>query len=242
MAGRRIFFLGGALFVALAIIAVLWGIQLEANRRLREQNDASRELLSRLAVLEVDNARLSNFVVHAETPLADEQLAELAKLRKEVEQLRHRTNDLQTMKTELRRLRAELSVARSNMASNTPPDVPVQDIFPRDSWAFAGYDTPEAAIESVTWAISQGNEDAYLASLAPDLQDEMQSQLADGSFAEVGPVEMSNAAGFRILDRETVSDDEWIVTLFMDGEGTETSLDLIRTPDGWKVQGQSVDE
>jgi hypothetical protein len=240
MTGRRIFF-GAALIVALAIIAVLWGIQLEANRRLREQADESRRLLSHLAILEVDNARLSNIVVQANTPLADAQLAELAKLRDEVELLRHRTNDLQTMKVELRRLRAELSSARSTMASNAPPDVPAGDIFPKDSWKFAGYDTPESAVESVTWAISQGDEDTYMAGLAPELQDEMESQLADGSFSELGPLVLGNAAGYRILDRQTISDSERIITLYMDGQGNQVSLDLIKGPDGWRVVGQSSD-
>jgi hypothetical protein len=240
MTGRRVFF-GAVLIVALAIIAVLWGIQLEANRRLREQADESRRLLSRLAILEVDNARLSNIVVQANTPLADAQLAELAKLRDEVELLRHRTNDLQTMKMELRRLRAALSDARSTMASNAPPDVPAGDIFPRDSWKFAGYDTPESAIESVTWAIGQGDEDTYMAGLAPELQDEMESQLADGSFSELGPLVLGNASGYRILDRQTISDSERIVTLYMDGQGNQVSLDLIKGPDGWRVVGQSSD-
>ena len=240
MTGRRVF-LGAALIVALAIIATLWGIQLEANRHLREQADASRQLLSRLAVLEVDNLRLSNLVVRANTPLAEAQLAELAKLRDEVEKLRHRTNDLQTMKAELRRLRVELSNARSVIASNAPPDVPAADIFPRDSWAFAGYDTPESAIESVNWAISQGDENTYMASLAPELQDAMQSQLADGSFADTGPLEMGNATGFRILSRETVSDNERIITVYMDGDGNEIPLRVIYTPEGWKVAGESDD-
>jgi len=142
MAGRRIFF-GAVMIVAMAVIAALWGMQLEANRHLREQADASRQLLSRLAVLEVDNNRLSNIVAQANTPLAEEQLAELGKLREEVRRLRNRTNDLQTLRTELRRLRGELSAARSSMTSNAPPDVPASDIFPRDSWKFAGYDTPE---------------------------------------------------------------------------------------------------
>jgi hypothetical protein len=234
--GRRIF-LGTTLIAALAVIAVLWGIQLEANRRLREQADASRKLLSRLEGLEVDNLRLSNIVVRANTPLAEEQLAELAKLRDEVQKLRHRTNDLQTMKLEIRRLRVQLANAQTVIASNAPPDVPAEDIFPRDSWAFAGYDTPEAAIESVNWAISQGNEDAYLASLAPELQDAMQSQLADGSFADTGPLEMSSATGFRILNRETISDNEWIITVYMDGDGNEIPLRMVKTPDGWKVAG-----
>jgi hypothetical protein len=240
MTGRRVF-LGAALIVALAIVAVLWGIQLEANRRLREQADASRQLLSRLEGLEVDNLRLSNIVVRANTPLAEDQLAELTKLREEVQQLRHRTNDLQTMKTEIRRLRVELANARGVIASNAPPDVPPSDIFPRDSWAFAGYDTPEAAIESANWAISQGDEDAYLESLSPELQDTMQSQLADGSFADTGPLEMANATGFRILSRETVSENEQVIVVYMDGDGHEIPLRVVKTPDGYKVAGESDD-
>ena len=241
MAGRRFFF-GAVLIVALAIIAALWGMQLEANRRLREQADASRQLLSRLAVLEVDNSRLSNIVAQVNTPLAEEQLTELNKLRDEVRRLRNRTNDLQTMRIELRRLRGQLSAARSTMASNAPPDVPASDIFPRDSWKFAGFDTPESAVESVTWAISQGDEEGYFNSLSPDLQDEMESELADGSFEDVGPLEMKGATGFRIVDRETISDDRQIITIYVDGQAEETPLQLIRTVDGWKVAPRGAGE
>jgi len=240
MTGRRVFF-GGTLIVALAIIAALWGMQMEANRHLREQADAARQLLSRLAVLEVDNLRLSNIVVRANTPLAEAQLAELAKLRDEVQQLRHRTNDLQTMRAELRRLRTQLSNARSMITSNTPPEVPAADIYPRSSWSFAGYDTPEAAIESATWAISQGDEDSYLASLSPQLQAEMQAELADGSFAETGPLQMGNTTGFRIVNRETISDNKRIITIYMDSDGHEISVPLINTPDGWRVAPESSD-
>jgi hypothetical protein len=234
VAGRRIF-IGAGLIVALAVMAALWGMQMEANRHLREQADASRQLLSRLAVLEVDNSRLSNIVAQANTPLAEEQLMELGKLREEVRHLRTRTNDLQSMRVEMRRLRAQLSAARSSMTSNAPPDVPAGDIYPRDSWKFAGFDTPESAVESVTWAISQGDEDSYFESLSPDLQDEMQSALIDGSFADLGPVELMGATGFRIVDRETISDGQQIITIYVDGQTDEMSLPLIKTPDGWKV-------
>jgi DNA gyrase/topoisomerase IV subunit A len=238
MAGRR-FFYGAVLIAALAIIAALWGMQLEANRHLREQSESSRQLLSRLAFLEVDNNRLSNIVAQANTPLAEEQLNELSKLRDEVRRLRNRTNDLQTMRTELRRLRTQLSLARSTMTTNAPPDVPASDIFPRDSWKLAGYDTPENAVESVTWAISQGDEDGYLDSLSPDLQDEMESELADGSFGDIGPLEMKGATGFRIVDRETISDDRQIITIYLDGPNEETSLPLVNTPDGWRVDSNN---
>ncbi|HWC61251.1 MAG TPA: hypothetical protein VHC44_16275 [Verrucomicrobiae bacterium] len=239
MIGRKSF-LGAMLIVALAIIAALWGMQLEANRRLREEAANSRQLLSRLAVLEVDDLRLSNIVAQANTPLADEQLAELSKLREEVQKLRLRTNDIQTLRTELRRLRVQLINVRMAATSNAPPDVPAGDIYPRESWKFAGYDTPEDAIESVTWAISQGDEENYLASLSPELQDEMESQIADGNFADLGPSEMEGASGYRVLDRETVSDTERIITLYMDGDGNIVPLTLVLTADGWRVSGQET--
>ena len=240
MTGRRILF-GATLIAALAVIAALWGMQAEANRHLREQADTSRQLLSRLAVLEFDNVRLSNIVAQANTPVAEAQLAELGKLRDEVRRLRFRTNDLQTMRTELRRLRGQLSAARSTMASNAPPDVPASDIYPRDSWKFAGFDTPEDAVESATWAIGQGDEDSYMESLSPDLRDEMESELVNGSFADIGPLEMANATGFRITDREVISENEQIITIYVDGQGGETQLRLVRTPDGWKIEPNGDD-
>jgi hypothetical protein len=238
MAGRKAF-LVGALIVALAIIAVLCGMQLEANRHLREEAAASRQLLSRLAVLEVDNLRLSNIVARANSPLAEEQLIELSKLREEVNHLRSHTNDLQTMRTEVTRLRTRLRGVQTAVASNEPPEVPPGDVFPRDAWSFAGYDTPEDAIQSVTWAISEGDEESYLASLSPELQDEMMSELEDGDFADIGPLQLSNATGYRILDRDSVSDDERVITLYMDGDPNIVSLYVVNTPDGWRVAGQT---
>src|ERR1700744_2619200 len=121
MTGRKIF-LGGTLIVALAIIAALWGMQLEANRHLREEASKSRDLLTRLAFLEVENFRLSNVVAQANTPLAAEQLVELSKLRDEVRRLRSSTNDLATLRAELLRLRTQLLSVQTAGASNAPPD------------------------------------------------------------------------------------------------------------------------
>jgi len=238
MTGRRVF-LGATLIAALAIIAVLWGMEMEANRRLREEAADAHQTLAQLALLEVDNVRLSNIVARATTPLAEAQLAELATLREEVKQLQHRTNDLQTLRVELRRLRAQLTKAQQAVGDKSPPDVPPEDIFPRDAWKMSGYDTPEAAIQSVNWAIGQGDEAAYLGSLAPTLRDQMQSQLADGSFADIGPMEMAATTGFRIVDRQTISDTQRVITVYLDGDGGTVTLMLIYTKDGWKILGET---
>ncbi|HEY2081564.1 MAG TPA: hypothetical protein VGI88_02180 [Verrucomicrobiae bacterium] len=237
MTGRR-FLMGVMVIAAVAIIVALWGMQRAAQRRLAAQADSSRQLLARLNDLEIENFRLSNTVAQANAPLADIQLAELDKLRQEVQLLRRRTNDIVTLQAELRRMRTELLSARNAMASNAPPALPPGDIYPRDQWTFAGFDTPEDALESLTWAISEGDEETYLAGLAPELRTEMQSTLGDGSFANAGPLEMSNATGYRIVDRESVSDNERIFTVYMDGDGNEVSLTLTNSPDGWQVSGE----
>lgn len=225
------------MIAALAIIAVLVAMQVEAHRRWREQTASSRDLLDRLNRLEVDNLRLSNIVAQSTTPLSDVQLAELDNLRREVESLRRKTNDLAALQGELSRVRDELTRTRSAIAANGPPDVPPEDIYPRENWSFAGYDTPEAAIETVTWAISQGDEQTYLASLTPQLSDAMQMEMSDGSFVDSGPMEMSDATGFRIIDREAPSDNERNITLYMDGQQNIVSLKVVNTPDGWRVSG-----
>jgi hypothetical protein len=52
----------------------------------------------------------------------------------------------------------------------------------------------------------------------------------------LGPLELKDATGFRIVDRETISDDRQIITIYVDPLG-EMSLPLIRTPPNgpWKI-------
>lgn len=237
MAGRRFFPIVTIVVAVAAIAAVCW-IQYEANQRLREQADRTHNLLGRLNGLEVENIRLSNILAQANTSLSEVQLAELEKLRLEVKQLRARTNDIKTLQAEVRRLRGVLS----SLSSNTPPDVPIEDIFPRDSWQFSGYDTPEDTLLTVTWAISQGDQDSYMAGLSPELRSEMQSQLADGSFGDVGPLELSGASGFRILDREAVGENQVVYRIYMDGENDSVDMVLEYIDGQWVVSGQGTGE
>jgi len=235
--GRKLVFAIAAI-VALADIGVFWAMKQIASRRLRDEADHSRALQVRLTNLEAENTRLSNLVAQADTPLADQQLAELEKLRDEVRLLRRKTNDVVTLQTELHHMRSELANVQTSLGSNAPPDVPAADIYPRDGWQFAGYDTPEHALESVTWAISQGDEDSYMAGLSPELQGEMQSQFTDGDFGDVGPLEMSSATGFRIVDRGGIGANIRTITVYMDGEGTFSTLTFQKTENGWTVVGQ----
>src|SRR4051812_27401049 len=98
---RRTLLLTTALVVCLGAIMVLWGMQYQARLQLRSQSDSLREQFKEIGQLEVENIRLSNIVVQANTPLSEVQLAELQKLREQLESLRRQTNQLQTLRSEI---------------------------------------------------------------------------------------------------------------------------------------------
>ena len=220
--------------VAIIALAVLLGKLYEARRQLRSQSASLQEQFRRLEDLEAENTRLSNIVARASTPLSEVQLAELQQLRAEVESLRNRTNEIAALRAELTRLRGVLSQAGGSSAAG-PPDVPAEDIYPRDSWEFAGYDTPENAIESLMWAVSQGDQDTYAAGLTPELQDDLQDDLANGSFATDAPLEMGDITGYRIVDRNVISDGEVTITVYVDGDGDLMPIVLDKTDNGWAI-------
>lgn len=222
--------------IAVIAVAVLLEMQYEARHQLRSQSDIMREQSRQLQELEAENVRLSNMVSRVSTPLADQQLAELADLRQQVEALRHRTNDIAGLETEIQRLKTVLSTAASSVdGGGTPPEVPATDIYPRDSWMFVGYDTPENTIQSIIWAVSEGDENTYAAGVTPELGNELQSEFEDGSFASDGPLEMGDVTGYRIVDRNVVSGNQVVVTLFMDGPNVLMPMTLQATENGWMV-------
>lgn len=233
------------LFIAIGAViaaAVLLEMQYEARRQLRSQSDAMHEQFKRLADLEAENVRLSNIVARANTPLADEQLAELQDLRQQVESLRRGTNEVGRLQAEIAKLRSALAVVGNSVNTGPPPEVPASDIYPKDSWTFAGYDTPENTIESMMWAISQGDQDTYAAGLTPELQSDMQSDFEDGSFLDDSQAELSDVTGYRIVDRDIVSGNEVTVTVFVDGSNEPMVVDLVETPDGqWAVKPNDSD-
>lgn len=221
--------------IAVVAVAVLLELQYEARHQLRSQSDTMREQSRQLQDLEAENIRLSNLVARAGAPLSDAQLAELADLRRQVEALRQRTNEIAGLQSEIDRLRGVLSTAANSVADNTAPDVPPTDIYPRDSWMFAGYDTPENTIQSIMWAVSEGDPDTYAAGVTPELGSELQGEFDDGSFATDGPLEMDDVTGYRIVDREVISGNQLMYTVFMDGPNELMQIPIEQTDGGYLV-------
>ena len=197
----------------LAVVVVLQYLSLS---RLRAENESLRLQLdewSKARVAQPDSAAVAN------DASARDQLSELLKLRAEVTQLRSQSNQIASLRERNEKLLASekekeaIWAARPKPASEkSPEDALPQDIHPKESWAFRGYGTPDATVESVSWAMLNGDKAKFLAGFSPDMLAKLQPLLdGDGFSREMSKIDRGE---FRILDRQTLSDDEMVLTVY----------------------------
>jgi hypothetical protein len=232
------------LFVGIGGAAWYCAVQHVELDRLRIQAEASRQRLDRVTQLENDNARLSNLVAQTEKPAAsitDRQLTDLLRLRNEVGMLRRQTNELEQLRTQNEQLQAASRTGRSSTASGTtnlPGAEPPLAVFPKDSWAFMGYATPEDAFQSLNWAALNGDVATLRSNLTLDAQNEFAKSFEHDSEAEIREKIMqkfSEKTEARILGKDVINDS--FVVLRVSGGGKEDDQDKLifqRVNGQWK--------
>jgi RNA polymerase sigma factor (sigma-70 family) len=209
--------------------------------QLRDENQSLRQQVDQLAPLQAENERLSNLIAQANAApaLSKDQLEELVRLRGEVGRLREATNAIAELTEENRQLRL-----RPSSTAKLPPNVPPGDIFPRESWAAAGYADPRSALETAIFSITKGDVQGYASSISPELLAAKQKELADQmqltgkslSDLQAETVQQYSAlTGYRILDEKTVSDDQVIMSIYLDGAGVQKAVRMKKIGDEWKV-------
>ena len=134
--------------------------------------------------------------------------------------------------------------AQSQPAAAIPAMAASENEFARESWAFKGYATPESALVSLVSAAVNRDVEGFLNSLSPEQQSRVrlrwqrqglsdETQFRNSISNQFGPIRM-----IRILNKETVSDNEVILRLQMEGEkgGTGTvGKKVQRIGNEWKV-------
>jgi RNA polymerase sigma factor (sigma-70 family) len=204
-------------------------LQKEHTEQIQQLQQERDNATNRLALLANETASLQNGTL------------ELLKLRGEVGTLRQRTNDLGKI------LQAGSGAAgRSLTADNTSQDSPGPANFPRDSWAFEGFATPEAAMKSFMWAKSTGDIKTVLASGTSELRQEVEAAyFKDKSEEERKAIlleNVKNVTGVEILKKMALSDDQVILQAHFGGspDKTYSILTMIKMDGEWKVS--SVEE
>jgi RNA polymerase sigma factor (sigma-70 family) len=144
----------------------------------------------------------------------------------------------------LREENARSLSAQSQRAAPIPAVAASENDFPRESWAFRGYATPEFALVSLVWAAVNSDVEGFLNSLSPEQQSRVrlrwqrqglsdETQFRNSISNQFGPIKM-----IRILNKEILSDSEVILRLQMEGEkgGTGTvGKKAQRIGNEWKI-------
>jgi RNA polymerase sigma factor (sigma-70 family) len=215
-------------------------IEHQAQTKLRDENAVLRQQTDQVAALQGENERLSNLLAQANgNQLSKEQLSELLRLRGEIGSLRRQTNDLGKLRAENQQLRSSLATA-NNAARSRPSGQPATTLesMPKESWAFVGYADPESAFQSTAWAMSQGDAKTLLASLAPETEELKNWQgKSEPEIAAKAKAEMEKVTGFKIVNKEAISDDEVVLTIYADGIGESARFKLQRIGNEWKFAG-----
>ena len=181
----------GALVVA--GVATPLVISHQTQSRLLQENESLRQQVAQLSKFPAENERLSNEVAQAQSSqaLAKQQASELLRLRGELGTLRQQQKESDRMKAALATERTRLPEMTDRRAKT--------DNIPRESWAFVGYASPEAALQSVVWAMSKGDLKTFLAGATPETQKLMAQQYAGKTDSEVASTLVHETDGLQEL-------------------------------------------
>ena len=179
----------------IAGVAVYWPQQGEL-RRFQADN---RDLVRREAQLTVER---------------DETAKTLSATRVELRNLQGEHLELTRLREEIVPLRAERDALKQRLAQ-VPAAAPVPKVSAKPGFyrtkgqlAFAGYTTPQAALESMTWAMLNGDYDQSVASLGPELQaEELAKPKGREEFEARRKVMAPLFKGMQILATKTFADD-----------------------------------
>lgn len=220
---------------ALAVVGVATPLVIQRESRLRQENRSLRQQIEQLAPVQAENEHLSNLLAQANNAqtLPNDQMSELLRLRGEVGSLRRQTNELGRLQGENQKLRS--SLANSKPGTQTAP---THENLPKESWVFAGYADPESAFQSAVWAMSQGDAKTFLASLAPEGAEFAKwHDMSDTDLSTQIKQEFEKVTGFKIIDKEAISDDAAILTVLAAGINESARFKVQRVGNDWKVAG-----
>jgi hypothetical protein len=183
--------------------------------------------------LAAENERLSNLVAQASSSrsLSEDQMRELLRLRAEVAALRQQGKAPASSPNENRQ--APTSAESADSSTN---------YWPRASWAFAGYASPNAALQSSLWAASKGDIKTLLGSFTGDAQKIAETLLSTNSDSAVAAAVMDQLVGFkslRVINSEVRDEDTVVLTTQTDeAGGLQVKKAMMKKVGGeWKLYG-----
>jgi hypothetical protein len=237
---------------ACVLVAFTW--QRRSLAQLRQQNETLLQTKEEAVRLALENEELPKLRAGSNSDQTGVASTDLLRLRNEARQLRAQLPELGRLRAENGRLAAEISsgIAAPQKLSE------MEGFVAKESWSNAGFDTPEATVQTFFWAIREGDL-ARIAECMPAkdrqyllrLTEEGHEQEREKTLSEFQG--LTQASGFRIVNRaeeqglvtragQSITEGTPVparVTLGLQAAagGAVIPLQLSREPDGWKLKG-----
>ncbi|EEF61579.1 hypothetical protein [Pedosphaera parvula] len=224
-------------FLGLVAGMVMGYNQWKTITRLRGENNDLKRKIEEVKATAESNFDRKLVDLDKDVDLLRTQVKELPRLRNELQQLRRSTNELAKLRLENQQLNAR---QRESVALPSTPVFSQGVLMSKENWVFAGYATPESALQSAVWAMSKGDPKTFIASLSPEMQTEMKKewdQKPESQIAAEGKEGMQKITGYRIQSTKTISADEVILSMHLEGEDKVEDLTMKRLGSEWKLAG-----
>jgi len=219
-----------ALFAAGALVVGYF--QWREKERLAAENSQLRSVLQTAAGPPPPAQKIE----HETNAAAVAEKLELLRLRNEVRQLRKSAMELEKLRSQQAALKLEdarLKTAGQAPSTNAP------GLIARQDWRFAGYTSPEATLQTLSYSMAAGDFDGFVAGIAPAEREPFMKETEREKFATDATKGVEKMAGYRILGRDPLSNDEQIVLaveLFeANGTSKQQPLTFIRDGQEWRM-------
>ena len=240
-------------FLALCVVGVfaatIWGWrEMREVGKLRADNEALRQKLAAAETTHRKQAEALQTQHQKEMKKLQRDAQEVHKLRGEVNRLRSGADSLAQLQEVQSRLKRENQTLReaARKAIARPTETTFErGNFPRESWEFLGYKSPEDALISAIWTMQQGDPQGYYESLAPAEQERMAERWQNQTEEEIANKHQSDVAaisGIRVLDRRDISDNEAVLDVYIEGAGRMQTVSMQRIDNQWKFAGEVPEE
>lgn len=116
------------------------------------------------------------------------------------------------------------------------PPAPV--VLERDSFVNAGYYSPQATLQTMLWAMIEGDSEAYLACCSPTEKARREKAWGGKTKKELstkGKAELDSVTGVKILNQTPLTDDQIMLTVSIEGGGKTVRMDFQKIGTDWKL-------
>jgi hypothetical protein len=217
-------------------IGLMTGLAIQSVRY-ASLRKAHRQLQGNVAELQRGLAERSDAgAPGAQAGMTEEERLELLRLRNQAAQLRMATNELQQLRAQVGQ-----AGAPTGGTANTAPTPGVGELVPQERWSFAGDATPAAALQSVFFAMRQGDAKAFLELVSDQAAREFEGKTPEEMTAKLRR-DAARITGYRILENDELSVEESVLVIYLAGENKQLlPMRMKKVGDQWKFAGVSTD-